>query len=677
VRDGYTKRLLLAVILIGLGSGAIAGAELLERAWEWDCDADPTTLDLDSDGQQDWIVRSGAPFDTNNLYMADGRTVWSDVGGAQLVDSRPRDSFNGSRLEVDVWFRSLDDGDWDCVFWGNIDYTPAYHEGEDDAPGSTFAPIYCSLVLAGEVQHLTFRNVQDPGWNDVKLGTISNLPAGFIHMHCDYFPPSNRFDVYVNSELKAQYSYVPRSSMNDDAFWTLVTDDGEFDRVEIKTYVTEPDPIHRWALDEDATDSGTPGGNDGTVTGAAYVDGNDKRVGSHALHFGAAFPATDYVDVGVLDDFDSTNGFSITCWVKPASLSTNRAIIANRDVAPDLPGWLLKSEAGTSGVRFEMYQDASVSSYLQVEELGDTNALAVDEWSFLAVTYDGSRQVSGVKLWAGLTNVMELGTTNIHDALGTGTVVHTNAAKIGSHSVGGQDAWDGIIDDVRIYSNVLSRGQLQLVMDAWKPTTYDVQSSAGTNGAIDPDGVIQVIEGSNITFVITPATYYHVEDVLVDLSSIPPTNTYTFENVDSNHAIHATFTANLAASNTPEWWLAESHPNWTNNFDAHATNDFDSDRMFTWQEFVAGTWATNPDSHLAVDINRTGTETHVELDTIQTTPKHEGQERYYSLEYREDLMTGSWEGVEGYTNIHGAGQQVTYTNQGGTDTVFRSGAWLE
>jgi len=674
----HMRKLLLVLMLMGLPSVITAQTGVLERSWEWDCDVDPTTLDLDNDGQQDWIVRSGAPFDTNNLYMADGRTVWSDGGFAELIDSRPKDSFKGLRIEVDAWFRSFDDADSDCMLWGNIDYVPAFHEGDGDAPGATFAPIYCTLKLEGGFQELTFVNIQPPTpWNPVVLGTISNLPTGFIHMQCDYFPPSNRVDVYVDSELKAQYTYVPKTSVgNEDAFWTVVTGSGELDRVEIRTYVTEPDPIHWWAFDQTATDQGTPGGNDGTVTGAMYVAGANKRVGTHALEFEGAMPATDYVDLGVLDDFDSTNAFSMTCWVKPATLTTNRGIIVDQDVEPELKGWLLKSQAGTSELRFEMFEDASSNSYLQVSELSETNALAVGEWSFVAVTYDGSRQVSGVKMWSGLTNVVELGTTNIYDGLETGTLLHTNAAKIGSHSLNGLDAWDGIIDDVRIFSGVLSRGQLQLVMDAWKPTYLQVEASAGTNGAIDPDGVIQVIPGSNITFVITPDIYYHVADVVVDLSSIPPTNTYTFENVDSNHSIHTTFTANLAASNTPEWWLAASHPEWTNNFDFHATNDFDNDWLFAWQEFIAGTLATNPDSRLALDIHRTGTEIHVEFDTIQTTDKHEGLERYYSLERRMDLLTGSWQGVSGYTNIPGAGQHVTYTNQSGTNAFCRSKAWL-
>ena len=47
--------------------------------------------------------------------------------------------------------------------------------------------------------------------------------------------------------------------------------------------------------------------------------------------------------------------------------------------------------------------------------------------------------------------------------------------------------------------------------------------------------------GGNQTFTITPATGYHVADVLVDGVSVGAVTTYTFTNVTANHTIAATF----------------------------------------------------------------------------------------------------------------------------------------
>jgi hypothetical protein len=50
--------------------------------------------------------------------------------------------------------------------------------------------------------------------------------------------------------------------------------------------------------------------------------------------------------------------------------------------------------------------------------------------------------------------------------------------------------------------------------------------------------------GSSAYFAITPATGYHVADVLVDGASVGAVGGYTFTNVIANHAISATFAIN-------------------------------------------------------------------------------------------------------------------------------------
>jgi len=66
-----------------------------------------------------------------------------------------------------------------------------------------------------------------------------------------------------------------------------------------------------------------------------------------------------------------------------------------------------------------------------------------------------------------------------------------------------------------------------------------IVASAGANGSITPQGSVQVYEGSDETFTITPNPGYYILDVLVDGLSVGPVNTYTFSNVTSNRTIHA------------------------------------------------------------------------------------------------------------------------------------------
>ena len=71
-----------------------------------------------------------------------------------------------------------------------------------------------------------------------------------------------------------------------------------------------------------------------------------------------------------------------------------------------------------------------------------------------------------------------------------------------------------------------------------------ITATAGEHGAIAPEGTITVPKGKDQTFTITPDSGYHIKDVLVNGKSVGAVSTYTFENVEKNHEIHATFARN-------------------------------------------------------------------------------------------------------------------------------------
>jgi hypothetical protein len=74
--------------------------------------------------------------------------------------------------------------------------------------------------------------------------------------------------------------------------------------------------------------------------------------------------------------------------------------------------------------------------------------------------------------------------------------------------------------------------------------SYSITASADANGSILPAETVSVDHGSTQTFTITPASGYHVSDVLVDGVSIGPASSYTFDNIVANHTIEASFAAN-------------------------------------------------------------------------------------------------------------------------------------
>ena len=75
------------------------------------------------------------------------------------------------------------------------------------------------------------------------------------------------------------------------------------------------------------------------------------------------------------------------------------------------------------------------------------------------------------------------------------------------------------------------------------PTTYTITATSGAHGSIAPTGVVTVTEGEDKTFTITPDTDYQVADVLVDSVSVGAVEEYTFQDLNEDHTISATFEA--------------------------------------------------------------------------------------------------------------------------------------
>ncbi len=72
---------------------------------------------------------------------------------------------------------------------------------------------------------------------------------------------------------------------------------------------------------------------------------------------------------------------------------------------------------------------------------------------------------------------------------------------------------------------------------------FTITAIAGVNGTITPAGITTVISGNSQTYTITPDEGYIIQDVTVDGVSVGAVSTYTFDNVDDDHTISASFVA--------------------------------------------------------------------------------------------------------------------------------------
>lgn len=74
---------------------------------------------------------------------------------------------------------------------------------------------------------------------------------------------------------------------------------------------------------------------------------------------------------------------------------------------------------------------------------------------------------------------------------------------------------------------------------------YAISATAGPGGSISPSGMYLAEKGGSQTFTITPATGYHIADVLVNGASVGPVSTYTFTAIAATQSISASFAADV------------------------------------------------------------------------------------------------------------------------------------
>jgi hypothetical protein len=132
-----------------------------------------------------------------------------------------------------------------------------------------------------------------------------------------------------------------------------------------------------------------------------------------------------------------------------------------------------------------------------------------------------------------------------------GPAAHEQAIFVGR----GWDGWNcynGNIGDVFVYKTALTTEQRkQLESDSAAkfgitlPVLHTITASAGAGGTINPSGNVEVIQGLDQTFIITPNFGYSVGSVTVDgTPEAEPSTSYTFTNVTGPHNIAVTFVQN-------------------------------------------------------------------------------------------------------------------------------------
>ena len=189
----------------------------------------------------------------------------------------------------------------------------------------------------------------------------------------------------------------------------------------------------------------------GTIRGRAQWE-NGKSGGA------LKFDGMTFAELGKTPSFDKTDKFSYGAWINPAATG-NMTVLSKMDDTNGIRGW-------------DIFL-ADNKAYVHIISTWDSNALRVstkqavplNQWTHLFVTYDGSQKAKGVRVYVN----GKLAETDItHDSL-SGTIANDQPLRIGKRSTGGE--FKGLIDEVRIYNRELAASEVgQMVSnDALRP----------------------------------------------------------------------------------------------------------------------------------------------------------------------------------------------------------------
>jgi hypothetical protein len=175
-------------------------------------------------------------------------------------------------------------------------------------------------------------------------------------------------------------------------------------------------------------------GNDGTISGATHTLAG--RYGN-ALSFDGV---NDMVSVADSSSLDLGSGMTLSAWVRPATVAGWRSV-------------LLKEHTGRLVYALYGSSDSTLpggavytGSY---HELQGAAAVPMQHWTHLAASYDGT------------TMRLYVDGTQVSTQVAPGTITSSGGAlRLGGNALFGE--WfNGLIDDVRVYSRALSPGEIQ------------------------------------------------------------------------------------------------------------------------------------------------------------------------------------------------------------------------
>jgi outer membrane lipoprotein-sorting protein len=318
---------------------------------------------------------------------------------------------------------------------------------------------------------------------DLKGLKLSWMPAAYATKHRVYLGTSAEKLSLLTVVEGSTCDKVPVLRRDTTYYWRVdeVHTDGTVETGDVWSFNTGG-LVAWWKLDDGSGTIATDAGNnglDGVLVGdASWVDG----IKAGALAFDGD---GDYVDLGKDPAFDITNQITVSAWIKVDAFDRDwQAIVTKGDSA-----WRLQRNRGNNTLQFAC--TGLVVPGNRWSNIIGTTDVKDGWWHHVAGTYDGSKLCLYVD---GALDVSK-------EAFGT-IRVNDQPVYIGENSEKPNRFWNGLIDDVRIYSYALGADELggfKAPFQNKKPTAIRPQPDDGAPVAAFADVELTWMPGASVS----------------------------------------------------------------------------------------------------------------------------------------------------------------------------------